>query len=86
MWINDALLDYSVPIVSYTEDGSVNAHYPFVGTLTNEEFLDFINNGTIKSFDEYYMKGKQIEITGAHRMYVVGKYEIVKDNKSSKSM
>ena len=41
-----ALLDYSVPIVSYKEDGSVRAYYPFVGTLTNEEFLDFINNGS----------------------------------------
>ena len=81
-----ALLDYSIPITSYNEDGSVKAYYPFVGTLTNEEFLDFVSNGAIKSFDEYYMKGKQIEKTGAQRMYVVGKYKIEKDNKSSKSM
>lgn len=75
-----ALLDYSVPIVSYKEDGSVRAYYPFVGTLTNEEFLDFVNNGVIKSFDEYYMNGRQYEKAGTKRMYVVGKYEIEKEN------
>ena len=81
-----ALLDYSVPIVSYKEDGSVNAYYPFVGTLTNEEFLDFVNKGIVKSFDDYYIKGKQYEKTGAKRMYIVGKYEIDKKNKNGKSL
>ena len=71
-----ALLDYSIPIASYNEDGSFRAYYPFIGTLTNEEFLDFVSNGTIKTFDEYYMKGKQKEKTGNQRKYVVGKYEI----------
>lgn len=66
-----ALLDYSVPIVSYKEDGSVQAYYPFVGILTNEEFLDFVNNGVIKSFDDYYMNGRQYEKAGTKRMYVV---------------
>ena len=75
-----ALLDYSVPIVSYKEDGSVRAYYPFVGTLANEEFLDFVNNGVIKSFDDYYMNGRQYEKAGTKRMYVVGKYEIEKEN------
>ena len=75
-----ALLDYSVPIVSYKENGSVRAYYPFVGTLTNEEFLDFVNNGVIKSFDDYYMNGRQYEKTGTKRKYVVGKYEIEKEN------
>ena len=75
-----ALLDYSVPIVSYKEDGSVRTYYPFVGTLTNEEFLDFVNNGVIKSFDDYYMNGRQYEKAGTKRMYVVGKYEIEKEN------
>lgn len=75
-----ALLDYSVPIVSYKEDGSVRAYYPFVGTLTNEEFLNFVNNGVIKSFDDYYMNGRQYEKAGTKRMYVVGKYEIEKEN------
>ena len=81
-----ALLDYSVPIISHKEDGSVNAYYPFVGPLTNEEFLDFVNNGIVKSFDDYYIKGKQYEKTGAKRMYIVGKYKIDKENKNSKSL
>ena len=76
-----ALLDYSVPITSYNEDGSVRSYYPFIGSLTNEEFLNFINNGVVKSFDEYYMKGKQKEKNGTQRMYIVGKYEIDKENK-----
>ena len=75
-----ALLDYSIPIASYKEDGSVQAYYPFVGTLTNEEFLDFVNNGVIKSFDDYYMNGNQKEKNGMQRIYIVGKYEIKKEN------
>ena len=81
-----ALLDYSIPIASYNEDGSVRAYYPFVGTLTNEEFLDFVNNGVIKSFDDYYMNGRQYEKTGTQRMYIVGEYEIKKDNKNGKGL
>ena len=83
---NYALLDYSVPIVSYKEDGSVRAYYPFVGTITNEEFLDFVNNGVIKSFDDYYMNGRQCEKTGTQRMYIVGEYEIKKDIKKGKGL
>lgn len=81
-----ALLDYSIPIASYKEDGSVQAYYPFVGALTNEEFLVFVNNGVIKSFDDYYINGRQYEKTGTQRMYVVGEYEIKKDNKSGKGL
>lgn len=81
-----ALLDYSVPITSYNSDGSVRAFYPFVGVLTDEEFLDFVNNGIIKSFDDYYMNGNQQEKTGTQRMYVVGKYEIEKEIRNGKSM
>lgn len=81
-----ALLDYSITIVSYKEDGSVQAYYPFVGTLTNEEFLDFVNSGVIKSFDDYYMNGRQYEKTGTQRMYIVGEYEIKKDNKNGKGL
>lgn len=81
-----ALLDYSIPIASYKEDGSIRAYYPFVGHLTNEEFLDFVNNGIIKSFDDYYMNGRQYEKTGTQRMYVVGEYEIKKDNKNGKGL
>ena len=75
-----ALLDYSIPITSYYQDGRVKAYYPFVGILTNEEFLDFVNNGVIKSFDDYYMNGNQKEKTGTQRMYIVGNYEIKKEN------
>ncbi|MBR1936991.1 MAG: hypothetical protein IJ842_04775 [Bacilli bacterium] len=77
-----ALVDYSIPIASYNENDKINAYYPFVGVLTNEEFIDFINNGTIKSFDDYYMKNRQEEKNGSQRIYVVGKYEIEKDNKN----
>lgn len=81
-----AVLDYSVPITSYNVDGSVRAYYPFVGILTNEEFLDFINNSIVKSFDNYYIKDKQYEKTGTQRMYLVGKYKIDKENKNGKSL
>jgi hypothetical protein len=77
-----ALLDYSIPIVSYKEDGKFNTYYPFVGSLTNEEFQDFINTGVLKSFDDYYILNKQYVKTNMKRTYVVGKFEIEKENKS----
>ena len=80
-----ALLDYSIPITSYNEDGSIKAFYPFIGILTNEEFIDFIHNGTIKSFDDYYMNINQKIKTGNQRTYVVGKYEIEKETKIGNS-
>ena len=79
-----ALLDYSVPITSYNHDGTVRAFYPFVGKLTNEEFLDFITNGTIKSFDDYYIRENVQVKTNNPRTYVVGKYEIEKANNVGK--
>ena len=74
-----ALLDYSVAVSSYTKEGNLIGYYSFVGTLTNEEFLDFVQNGTIKSFDDYYMIGTKPVKNGSHRMYVVGAYEIAKE-------
>lgn len=73
-----ALLDYSVPITSYNDNGSVNAYYPFVGELSNEEFLDFINNGMLKSFENYQYVGKQKQTLSSSRQYVIGAYTIEK--------
>lgn len=73
-----ALLDYSVPIKSYNNDGAVNAYYPFIGELSNEEFLDFVNNGVLKKFENYQYVGKQKQILGSSRQYIVGSYTIEK--------
>ena len=81
-----ALLDYSMPVTSYNENDSVNAYYPFLGVLTNVEFMDFISEGIIKSFDEYYIKNKEKEKTGTQRMYIVGKYTIDKEMENDKSL
>lgn len=81
-----ALLDYSIPITLYKEDGSVKGYYPFIGTLTNEEFLDFVNNGKVKSFDDYYIEGKQYKKTGTKRNYIIGKYEMDKEIINDKSI
>ena len=55
----------------------------FVGTLSNEEFLEFTNNGTIKSFENYeFIEGKRTTTSG-ERLYVVGAFEI--DKKRNKT-
>lgn len=57
----------------------------FVGSLTNEEFEDFLEKGTIKSFDDYrIIKGNSQEKIGT-RIYVVGKDEIEKEKVNIKS-
>ena len=77
-----ALLDYSIPITSYDESGNIRAYYPFVGILSNEEFIDFISNGTLKSFEDYCMTGKQKRPRDTKRIYVVGQYRIENEKKS----
>lgn len=79
-----ALVDYSCPITEYNENKSVRAYYPFVATISNDEFIDFLNNGVIKSFSNYryaIQNGKSVRINeDGDRAYVVGQYEIKKDN------
>lgn len=73
-----AVLDYSCPVTSYNKEGAVKAYYPFVGTLSNEEFQAFTNNKTIKNFENYeFVEGKRIP-TNDERLYVVGAFEIDK--------
>ena len=78
-----ALVDYSCPIVEYNEDNSIRAYYPFVATLSNDEFVDFLNNGMVKSFLNYRYKiinGKTTRVDeNSDRLYIVGQYEIKND-------
>ena len=74
-----ALLDYSIPVISYNNDGSVKNYYPFVGKLSNEEFLDFINNGLIKRFENYQYVGSKKQKLDSSRQYIVGSYTIEKE-------
>ena len=74
-----AVLDYSCPVTAYTKEGKVNAYLPFVGALTNEEFIEFAHNGIVKNFENYeYIEGKKTNIPG-ERLYVVGSFEIKKE-------
>ena len=81
-----ALVDYSCPVTEYKEDGNIRTFYPFVASLTNEEFIDFINNGVVKTFSNYRYEirnNKSIRIDeDTNRLYVVGQYEIEKDNQN----
>lgn len=73
-----ALLDYSCPVTSFNKEGFVKGYNPFVGPLSNEEFLEFVNNGAIKDFENYeFVEGKRISTKG-ERLYVVGAFEIDK--------
>lgn len=74
-----ALLDYSIPVCLYNEDGSLSAYYPFVGELTCEEFIDFINNGSLKKFEDYQYVANKKQSLDSSRNYVVGSYSIEKE-------
>lgn len=75
-----ALLDYSMPVALYNQDGSVKTFYPFVGEITNEEFNNFINQGCIKSFCDYkYVSGNQKVFINNQRKYVIGSFDIEKE-------
>lgn len=79
-----ALLDYSVPVAAFNSRNEVRAYYPFVGEMSNEEFNDFVNNGTIKTFTSYeYSPDNKKEIYDPPRRYIVGKYEFAKEDTTS---
>ena len=80
-----ALLDYSIPVPAYDENGILKNYYPFIGELTNLEFLEFIDSGIIKSFDDYSIENKQKKYNNQKRMYIVGKYTIEKENEITSS-
>ena len=44
-------------------------------------FIDFISNGTLKSFEDYCMTGKQKRPRDTKRIYVVGQYRIENEKK-----
>ena len=76
-----ALLDHSIPVMSYNQDGSVKNFYPFIGDLSNEEFEDFVNKGILKSFDDYeYINGSHKRQINRQRLYIVGSFKIQKEN------
>ena len=81
-----ALVDYSLPVESYNSDGSFRMYCPFVGILSNEEFLEFVNNGVIKAFDCYDIRGGKQEKKGMQRRYVVGEYEFEDQKQASNHM
>lgn len=73
-----ALLDYSIPVCSYNMDGSLKAYYPFVGQLSEEEFLEFINSSVLKKFGNYQYIGNTKQAIDSSRSYIVGSYSIEK--------
>lgn len=73
-----ALLDYSIPVVSYNQEGSVRAYYPFVGEMTNSEFESFITNGDLKFFENYEYNHNKKSVLNSLRVYAVGSFEIQK--------
>ena len=52
--------------------------------MTNEEFKDFINENTTKSFQEYYLINNQKQTLNSMRTYVIGQYEIIKEKNMNK--
>ena len=60
----------------------METYTPFVGVLSNEEFLEFTNKGTVKNFENYeFIEGKRT--TSGERLYVAGAFKI--DKKRNKT-
>lgn len=67
------ILDYSLPVTSYTIDGKVRAYYPFIGVLSNEEFEQFINQESPEMLENYeYVDGER-KLLSDTRIYTIGK-------------
>lgn len=76
-----AIVDYSMPVASYNQSGNVIALYPFIGSLSSEEFESFKDDGVIKSFDNYgYLNKNQKHLTGTKRRYLIGSFQITDES------
>ena len=76
-----SLVDYSITVPRYDEEGMLRGNLPFIGSMTDEEFEDFKINGVIKEFPMYKYVGKERVFTGENRKYVVGKYKKEQEQK-----
>ena len=74
------LLDYSAVVCGYNQDGTVKDYYPFIGVLSNEDFLEFLDSGIIKSFRNYYFTDSQCVTDNTVRSYIVGKYTMQQES------
>ena len=76
-----AIVDYSMPVASYSQSGNVIALYPFIGSLSSEEFESFKDDGVIKSFDNYgYLNKNQKLSLGTKRRYLIGSFQITDES------
>lgn len=76
-----ALLDYSITVPYYNQDGTVIAFYPFVGTMSNEDFETFVNRGVLKTFDNYeFVNNNEKRLLNNQRSYIVGVSEILRED------
>ena len=74
-----AILDYSLPVTFYKTDKKSKSYIPFIGTMTNEEFINFINGDMSKEYSDYYIKdGKKVQRDNT-RTYQAKTFEIKKD-------
>lgn len=46
------LVDFSMPVLVKTKNGKIKSH-PFLGTITEDQIKEFLDNGLVLDFDEY---------------------------------
>ena len=66
-----------MPIAYYK--GNNETRFPFIGILSNEKFLNLTVNGSLKTFDEYYVRDGKMVQKDIQRTYAVDQYEIIKE-------
>ena len=71
-----ALLDYSSVATMFTPEGKPKLFLPFIGSISNEEFNDFMNNKLDKTFQNYYYVGKDKKLVDDARTYIVGELNL----------
>lgn len=75
-----ALLDYSVTTTNYDDLGNVICFYPFIGSISNEDFESFLNGDKTVTFNDHVYISKRMQENDHTRSYVVGKYTLKQEN------
>ena len=75
------VVDYSVPVACFDNDGKVKGYFPFTGEISNQEFEEFIQGGNLKEFANYeYDNISKKNKLDSKREYVIGEFKITKED------
>lgn len=75
-----ALIDYSMPVSRFNDEGKTTMYFPFIGEITDLEFEEFIKGEKLIDFKDYEFVNNKKTSNDKERFYVTNSYKITKNS------